>query len=116
MSALTYEADVLTLDSEAFAALQRFDEDAQALCAASPPEGAGSPRALHARATAAYREALTTGAGLPADRSWRIFIRSVAALVAAPIVAPSHPRAVAAAARLRGIVEENADLLLGRFR
>jgi hypothetical protein len=112
MSALTYEADVLALDSEAFAALQRFDEDARTLCTASSQQGGGSARALHARATAAYRDALATGAGLPADRSWQIFIRSVAALVATPNVGQLHSSAAAAVARLRRIVEENADLLL----
>jgi hypothetical protein len=111
MSALRYERDDLALDSEALAALQRFDEDAQTFSAVSTIAGTGSPHRLSARATAAYREALAASPGLPADRRWELFIRSVAALIAMPMITRPHPGAAAAAARLRRIVEENADLL-----
>jgi hypothetical protein len=111
MSALRYDHDNLALDSETLAALQRFEEDAQTFCAASTIPGAGSPRRVSARATAAYREALVASPGLPGDRRWELFIRTVAALLATPVIATSRPGAAAAAARLRRIVEENADLL-----
>jgi hypothetical protein len=84
--------------------LRRFDEDAQTICAASPST-------LHARATAAYREALATAGGQPSDRSWEVFVETVAALIAS-VVDISQPRVAAAVTRLRRLVEENADLLV----
>lgn len=111
MTAVAHECDGLPLDPEALAALQRFDADAEALCVASSLEGAGPPCTVHVRATAAYRKALAAGAGLPDDRSWQIFICTVAALVAPPVIDTAHPGMAAAAARLRGILAENADLL-----
>jgi hypothetical protein len=110
MTALSFEQDDLALlDVDALAALKRFDQDAQALCAASSAQGAAALDNLRRRATAAYRVALSADAG-PADRTWYLFIRRVAELVSASVAA-SNPRASGAAARLRGIVEENADLL-----
>jgi hypothetical protein len=108
--------DDLTLDPEARAALLRFDEDAQTLCAASSMRGPSSPCTLHARATASYRDALANAAGVPRDRRWGIFFQTVAALIAASVVGTAQPRVASAAARLRRLVEENADLLPSDIR
>jgi hypothetical protein len=106
MTAASHERDDLALDADALAALQRFDGDARALCAACR-QGAGAPHTMHIWATAAYRNALVEAS----HHRWQVFVRSVAALVAAPIITTSHSTAARAADRLRCIVEENADLL-----
>ena len=90
------------LDPDQRNALARFDEDVRLLCTQAPR----SHRTLHARITAAYRQALATAAGDPHDASWSVLVQSVDALLAAAGTGGS-----AAAARLRRFVDENADAL-----
>jgi len=99
-----------TLDAEASEALRTFDEDAAMVCAAARRQSKASAGALHGLARAAYRKALENAAG-PGDRSWSVFIRSVASLVVEARVEPSRTRARRAYARLVRLVLENADLL-----